>query len=162
MLMSESGLLKFVLSFGLLSIVVGLVYYIFTSFGLYKMAKSSHLENPWLAWLPFGNTYIIGSIVKEIDFIGQHITNLGIIYLLSPFIVGITSCILSLIPILGWIASFALNILFLIFSISVLYRMFKCFVGENAILYTILTLIIPFGAPVCFMKAGNRPRLNDN
>lgn len=160
--MPESSLLHLFVSFGLLSIVVSLVYYIFTSLGLYKMAKSSNLENPWLAWLPFGNTFIIGSIVKEIDFIGQHITNLGIIYLLSPFIVAIASCILSLIPILGWIASFALNILFLVFYVSVLYRMFKCFVGENATLYTILTLIIPFGAPVCFMKAGNRPRLNDD
>lgn len=156
----EFSLLIFLVSFGLVLIVVGLVYYIFTSLGLYKMAKSSHLENPWLAWVPFGNTYIVGSIVKEIDFIGQHITNLGIIYLLSPFIVGIASCILSLIPILGWLASFALNILFLIFYVSVLYKMFKCFVGEKATLYIILTLIIPFGAPVCFMKAGNSPRLN--
>ena len=160
--MSDSGLIGFLVSFWLLSMVVGLVYYIFTSLGLYKMAKSSQLENPWLAWLPFGNTYIIGSIVKEIDFIGQHITNLGIIYLLSPFILGIASCILSLIPILGWLACFALNILFVYFNILVIYRMFKCFVAESATLYTILTFIIPFGAPVCFMKAGNRPRLNDN
>ena len=162
MSMSDSGLFSFLLSFGLLSMVVGLVYYVFTSLGLYRMAKSSNLENSWLAWIPFGNTYIIGSIVEEIDFMGQHITNLGIIFLLSPFIVGIASCILSIIPILGWIASFALNILYLVFSVSVLYRMFKCFVGESATLYTILSVIIPFGAPVCFMKAGNLPRLNDN
>ncbi|HEX3016155.1 MAG TPA: hypothetical protein VHQ46_07235 [Desulfobacteria bacterium] len=160
--MDDYSVLGFLAAFWLVSVAVVLVYYVFVSLGLYRMAKSSDLENPWLAWLPFGNTYIMGAIVKEMDFIGQHITNLGIIYLVSPFIVAIASAILSLIPILGWLASFALSILLLVFSIMVLYKMFKCFVGEKAVLYTILTIIIPFGAPVCFMKAGSNPRLNDS
>lgn len=167
--MSDSSLIGFIMSpnsmlLGYLTMFLGFLlggifYYVFTSLGLYKMAQNSQLENPWLAWLPFGNIYIIGSIVNEIDFLGQHITNLGIIFLLCPFIVVIASGILSIIPILGWLASFVLNILFLIFGVLVLFRMFKGFVGESATLYTILTLIVPFGAPICFMKAGNRPRL---
>jgi len=159
--MDNSALFALIASFGLLFTVLGLFYYFGTAFGLYKMAISSNLQNPWLAWIPFGNAYILGSIVEEVDFLGQRITNLGLIYLIAPFAIAIAAKILALIPVLGWLATIVIEILFLILSIKVVYKMFTLFVSESATLFTVLSFIIPFAAPVCFIIAGNHPRIDN-
>ena len=49
----------------LLIIGYGIVCYIFQSISLYTIAKRRGIKNPWLAWLPFGDYWIIGSISDD-------------------------------------------------------------------------------------------------
>lgn len=51
----------------LVSAALGLAQYIMTSLSLYTIADRRCINNPWLAWLPIGNVWIIGSIADYHD-----------------------------------------------------------------------------------------------
>ena len=44
------------------SMLLSLAIYIFTGLGLYTIAKRRGIHNPWLAWVPFGNMWLLGCI----------------------------------------------------------------------------------------------------
>ena len=54
--------------FTILGVIIGIAAYILTALGLYAIAKNRGMENPWLAWIPIAQFYIIGAIVKELKF----------------------------------------------------------------------------------------------
>lgn len=49
----------------LVALIVGIVFYIMRSIALYTIAKRRGLNNPWLAWIPVGSEWIIGSISDQ-------------------------------------------------------------------------------------------------
>ena len=57
-----SGTMFFTNFFG---IGLGIVFYVLQSLGLYAIASRRQLKNPWLAWLPIGNMWILGSISDQ-------------------------------------------------------------------------------------------------
>lgn len=118
----------------LVILLIMVVFYILKSIGLYKLANKRGFENPWLAWIPIGDLYILGLIVGEMDiFSFFHLENLG---LWCPVIV-IVGAVCSGIPILGIIFSIAL----LIFSILIIYKLFQLYT-PNAVLFTILSILL--------------------
>ena len=46
------------------SAVFGIIMYVFQSIGLFKMARTLNFNLPWIAWLPFSNTYCFGKIAS--------------------------------------------------------------------------------------------------
>lgn len=46
----------------LLPTVLGLALYVLNALGLYAIAQRRGIGSPWLAWIPFGNAWILGSI----------------------------------------------------------------------------------------------------
>ena len=44
------------------TMLANLAVYIFTGLGLYTIAKRRGIHNPWLAWVPFGNMWLLGTI----------------------------------------------------------------------------------------------------
>ena len=69
-------------------VIIG--FYIYVSFAIMAIAKKTKTENPWLAWIPIANVYLIIKIAK-----------LEWWYLLV--ILGV-----SLIPIVGWLIQMGL------------------------------------------------------
>lgn len=57
--------------------------FIMYSIGLYKMAKNQNLENPWLAWIPVGNYYIVGLLAKDSPFIKRKFKRIEIFTLIA-------------------------------------------------------------------------------
>lgn len=47
------------------SMLASLAIYIFTGLGLYTIAKRRGIHNPWLAWVPFANSWLIGCISDQ-------------------------------------------------------------------------------------------------
>ena len=41
---------------------ISITMYVFASLGTYRIAKRRGIHNPWLAWLPVGQAWILGSI----------------------------------------------------------------------------------------------------
>lgn len=41
-----------------------LINYIFVSLALYKIAKNENVDNPWLSWIPIGNSYMLIKLGK--------------------------------------------------------------------------------------------------
>ena len=52
------------LIFMLISLAIPVAAYIMTGIGLSRMARACNLRSPWLAWVPIGDLYTIGSIAE--------------------------------------------------------------------------------------------------
>lgn len=57
--------------FYLALLAVGVLSYIFQSIGLYTIAKRRGILSPWLAWLPIGNIWIMGSISDQYQYVAK-------------------------------------------------------------------------------------------
>lgn len=55
----------FSLGISLISSTVSLVLYCLGAWGLFTIAKRRNLPKPWLAWIPVGNSWILGSIADQ-------------------------------------------------------------------------------------------------
>jgi hypothetical protein len=118
----------------LLFAVVGLVFYILKSIALMTMASKRGIDNPWLGWIPIAALYIMGSLVGEMDILDFHLDNLG---LWCPIII-VGGSLLSGIPFLGAISGIAL----LIFAIMFTHKLFSLYAPQEAVLYTILSILL--------------------
>ena len=74
---SEAALVGFLGTFLVIMLVLLVVLwayaiaaYVLHSLGLYKIAKRRGIHNPWLAWLPIGQSWILGNISDHF----QHVT----------------------------------------------------------------------------------------
>lgn len=130
----------------LVFLLIGLVFYCLKSVGLYTLAKNRGIENPWLAWIPIADLYIMGMLVGEMDLFGMHIENLGL--WVPVAVVG--GSLLSMTPILGMFISIALMVFMAVF----IYKLFEMY-SENAILFTILSMLLGLFAVFIFVIRNN-------
>lgn len=45
--------------------------YVLKSLGMYTIAQRRSIKHPWLAWLPFGNLWILGSIADQYQYVSM-------------------------------------------------------------------------------------------
>lgn len=50
------------------SFAFSVAMYVLSALGLYTIAKRRGINNPWLAWIPVGNAWILGSISDQYQF----------------------------------------------------------------------------------------------
>lgn len=48
---------------------VAVAAYIFMALGLYTIARNRRIRNPWLAWIPVANLWLLGSISDQYHFV---------------------------------------------------------------------------------------------
>lgn len=53
----------------MLSLMLRLIFHIFRSVGLYRIAKRRGIRLAWLAWLPVGNAWIQGNISDQFQYV---------------------------------------------------------------------------------------------
>ena len=61
-----AGTLSTVLS---ISSIIGIISYVFSSLGLYTIAKRRSIPAPGWAWVPVGSLFILGSLADQFDFV---------------------------------------------------------------------------------------------
>ena len=49
--------------------LISLAVYVFTALGLYTLAQRRGLRNPWLAWVPVANVWILGSLSDQYRYV---------------------------------------------------------------------------------------------
>ena len=144
------------LVFLMLFFIVGLAMYLLSAFGFYRMAIKRGIDNPWLAFIPIANTYIIGLIIGRLEignnkFEGQ---NLGLILVALSLGAGM----LYWIPLLGQLIALGAMVAF----IYVLYVIFDLY-SDNPVLYTILGVVIPPAAAILiFIIRENEQKPKEN
>jgi len=52
-------------TFGSIMSLVGIVLYVLQAFGLYTLAQRRGIQHAWLAWIPVGSMWILGSIADD-------------------------------------------------------------------------------------------------
>ena len=144
------GLFVILLAFSLVFILIAIGLHLLGSYGLYRLALNQGIDNPWLAWIPVTNMYILGMIIGKMSVFKFKIESpewvLPMIYLGAMFFSGD--------KFFGPIAGLVL-IIVNAFAINALFKKYK---PESATIYTILSLIIVFIAPILiFTIRDNEP-----
>ena len=120
-----------------LLVLISIVMYIFGALGLMALAKKNKLDNPWLAFIPIGNSYLLGKLGFEV-YSSKEEKNPTLTWIL--FGASLASCIGSF---LENIAS-TVTIVFMVLAYN---RIYKNIVPQSATKYTILSFFfggIPF------------------
>lgn len=83
-----------------ISTAVSLAGYVLTALGMYTMAKRRGINKPWLAWVPFGNLWLLGCISDQYRHVAKGqvtrrrrslLTQAGIILGLCVLILGVSA-----------------------------------------------------------------------
>lgn len=162
----------FVVIYGLVLLfaaVWSVAVYILHSLSLYTIAGRRGIRHNWLAWLPLGNLWIMGSISDQYRYVAKgEIKNrrkllLGLsIGLVAVYVGWVFSMMMSIIlseglgtgaaaavvgAILGALALSALAIILTVFQYITYYDLFKSCDANNAVLYLVLSIIFPVTLP---------------
>lgn len=162
----------------LFSFAVTVATYILHSFGLYTLAQRRGIRNGWLAWVPLGNLWILGSISDQFQYLTKGrvknrrktmlILGIGVFALcLLWFIALIASLILQdgLFVITGTFGG-GLILTVIAITLTVLqymsyYDLFCSCQPSNGALYLILSILFSITLPIfvfiCRKKDGGMP-----
>lgn len=117
---------------------IGIAFYIVNSLALQKMATKLNIDNPWMAWIPLANIFLLGKVAGDrVVVFGKEISNLGVVLLVTSLVYSFTAAI----PLVGIIILIAYFILFY----STYFKIYKIFNESSATLFLVLS-IIPFTA----------------
>ncbi|UNC90759.1 hypothetical protein [Candidatus Contubernalis alkaliaceticus] len=148
----EALLLSFLLGLGaflFVFAVIGLICYVLLAMGLYTMANNKGLENPWFAWVPILQFYILGQIIEEMRFGNFEVPNVPV----ALVVAAVAPAILGTIPLIGWLISLA-SMVILLYSLYLLFDKYS----DNAVLKTVLSVVLPFLGPIfVFMMRNESP-----
>ncbi len=146
------GILAGFLSIFVIVALISIAFYVFNSLMLYKLAQKRGVENAWLAWIPYGNMWILGKISGPIMLFGKwKIEKPELILLLTPIaliVIGWIFGMFSIIPFIGLlfvviatIISWIGDIAYAIFRALALYRIYSAYVSKKTTLtYSILDI----------------------
>lgn len=164
----------------LLSSALSLVVYVLHSLSLYTIAQRRGIRHGWLAWIPVGNLWLLGSISDQYQYVAKGKIknrrkvllglNIALIVLYVTCFVGLIALLISvdevlafLWVILGVIALLAVAITILVYEYIAYYDLFSSSEPNNATLYLVLSIIfsvtLPFFVFACRKKdLGMPPR----
>lgn len=147
LLYSDNGafaILAFLGAFAFIFFILVIVFYVLASLGLYKLAQNAGIENPWLAWVPIGNLYILAKLVKSVKLGSFEVPRLEIVLPVG----SVAAAVLGSIPVLGWLVYIA----YLVLLVLVFYKLFCIYRPEQATLWIILSIVLSFiGMPAIFL-----------
>lgn len=168
------------LLFLLLVIAFSIAAYVLGSLGLYTVAQRRGIRRSWLAWVPVGNMWILGSLSDQYQYIAQGkvknrrkiILTLAIVlfavYFLWLFAViicavagGEMGAVLAML--LGLLVIAVVAIWLAVCEYMAYYDLFKSCEPDNAVLYLVLSILfsvsLPFFVFACRKKdLGMPPR----
>ena len=64
--------LAILLIFLLVMLAISIVSYVLGSVGFYRIAKRRGIHHAWLAWVPVGNGWLLGSISDHYQYVAKH------------------------------------------------------------------------------------------
>lgn len=97
----------------IIGMLARLVIWVFRSLALYTIAKRRGLKNPWLAWVPVGTEWIIGSVSDQYQYLTQgknrNRRKILLILKLSAMVIGLISGIVGIAQMARPIAMYGSN-----------------------------------------------------
>ena len=158
------------MAFYFIMIAMGIVFYILQSLGIYTVAKRRGIRKPWLAWIPMGDAWIMGSISDQYQYVKMgKITNrrkvLLILYIVLlaavALLVGSTvgATVHAMLSndgvvalgvgglLLSYFAIIGLSIAMAVMEYIALYDIFRSCNPDNSVVFLILGIFIPVTLP---------------
>lgn len=163
-----SSIFSFILVFYglalLIMLTMSIAVYALQAYGLYRLAKRRAIKKAWLAWLPLGNQWILGSISDQYQYVTQGkirnkrsgllaLTLFAIIAVLLFFPL-LRLAIVRMSYLLG-LAVLALSLILCALFLSVmvveylaLYHLFASCDPSNKALLLLLAIFVPVSLPI--------------
>lgn len=141
--------LAFLAGLSILFIIVGIVFYLLFSFGLYTMAQRRNLENPWMAFIPIAQFYTMGEVIGPVKIANFDVDQPGLYLLIG----AVALWVLSLIPVLGIIFSLASAVL----MGGALYFLFSRYTTDSTpIILTVVSILFLIPGPIIVFALRNK------
>ena len=178
----ELGVLFIYGTIYLIMFAIIIAVYVFNSLALQTIAKRRQIQKPWLAWIPIGTEWILGSIADEYEshqgkktkwrkklvgfsigmyvsyFVMYAVLVVGVILMsLNLHNIDGASSVTFIIAILfGYFLFLAVSITYTVFYYICLYKLFKSTDPKNAVIYLVLCILVPFAHPICLTICKNK------
>lgn len=175
-----SGMLD--VAYGILSLLllsslfIFIVLYIFESIALYTIAKNRGIKNAFLSFIPVAEYYILGKVYDDISATMNKKTGYAArMVVLASFALAsaVFACVfLGMSAVIGFAGGEAVMFIFmavpfllvqigctvalLIFTLISLYAVYKEYVPSNAVLFLVLSVIIPVTMPFLLFSIRNK------
>ncbi len=147
--------------------------YVFQSIGLYAIAQRRKIRHGWLAWVPFGNMWILGSISDQYQYLvkgnikGRRKILLGLnIGCVASYMFAMLCGVLGflnqdavlfmlgyLLGALGYAVTIIILIVFMYIACYDLYRSCK---PDDGVLFLVLSILIPVTLPIFVFACRNQ------
>lgn len=164
----------FVVIFVLLMLAFAIVSYVLSSVGLYRIAKRRGIHHPWLAWIPVGNGWLLGSISDHYQYVAkQKVTKhrkvmltLQIISCAFGFVYGLFTALTAIagnsagsaigmiaVMVIAYLAALGISIAYTVFCYISYYDLFQSCKPGTAVVFLVLgivfTVTLPFFVFAC-------------
>ncbi len=138
---------------GLISSILSLAVYLISSYAIFKLCKIRFLPNAWLAFIPIFNLYMVGQIIDSMKYnhykINSYISDVPMAYALP--IAALATNLLPMIPLLGGIAVWIVNVALWAAEILMAYFVFHLYAEpKQTIPFTVL-YVIPVLGPLLIL-----------
>lgn len=173
------GIYLFVL---FLTLVAGVAFYVLQAISFYTIAKRRGIRNPWLAWIPVGNNWILGSISDQYQYVkngkvknrrkillGLSIASLisSVLYCMGAFAFGFLAGygetvatgqigLFVMLMLLYALVELALAITLYVFTYMSLYDLYVSCDPSNGVLYLLLSIFISVTTPFLLFACRNK------
>lgn len=164
------GIMAALLILYFLGLIFAAVSYVLSSLGLHTIAKRRGIRNPWLAWIPVANTWVMGSISDNYQHVAKGkkryrrrvllginiaISAFPVIMLISEVVILLVdraaSSPLSALPFVSffviWLCMMAFMVLLAVFTYMALYDLYDSCNPDNAVVFLLLSIFISFTQP---------------
>ena len=137
---------------------------IFSSWAMYKLAWRRGISCPWLAWIPFANLWILGSLADQykLEKRGRRGWNRYVLLFL-PILLAVAELASRgngqlAVSVWGWMQTYELVLipLYVVGIVAVyrsLNRVYQSCKASVSDLFTILSLMVPLSTPVLLLIA---------
>ena len=160
----------------LLGMAFAVVSYVLSAVGMYRIAKRRGIHHPWLAWVPVGAAWLLGSISDHYQYVvKQKNTNRRKILLILSIILAAMSCVFlaavlvltfagigtdasatiagAVMAIIAYLCMTGLSIAVLVFYYIAYFDLFRSCKPKNDVLFLVLgvffNVTLPFFVFAC-------------
>ena len=158
----------------------GIISYIFSSLGMYTVANRRGIKNAWLAWIPVGNAWIIGSISDQYQRVAKNKHTRRrttiMIMIIATYVSSMISAVAYVAQIVmmgagevegalvtgalgsgfGGLLTSGLAVAYSVIYYFCLYDYFASAKPENAVLYLVLAILVGVVTPFLIFSCRNK------
>lgn len=158
--------LAILLIFLLVMLAISIVSYVLGSVGFYRIAKRRGIHHAWLAWVPVGNGWLLGSISDHYQYVAKHkvtkrrrvLLILQLIAFLFSFLYGFAAAMLGIFEaegdvgmvaliMISYLVVMGLSIAAAVFCYIAYYDLFRSCRPGSAVLFLVLGIFFNFTLP---------------
>jgi len=166
------------------AVLIGGAFYVMQSLGLYTLAKRRGIHHPWLAWVPLGSEWILGSLSDQYQYVAKGnirnrrkvllILQIVMLVLTVPMLIwgfGLTMDALAALEngtapdmmmgsfvtvSLGNLVTSGLSIAVMVFYYIALYDLFQSCCPNTSLAFLLLGIFLPWLIPIFLLISRNK------